>query len=63
MKTRHAVSDECVDDLVEICFLALPGLDGAELGVLLNAVLRVVEHEVRRTSAESRRLWERASDN
>ena len=63
MKRRPALSDECVDDLVELFFLALPGLDGAELGVLLNAVLRVVEREVRRTSAESRRLWETPADN
>ena len=63
MKRRPALSDECVDDLVELFFMALPGLDGAELGVLLNAVLRVVEHEVRRGTEARRRLWEKASDN
>ena len=49
------ISDETVDALVELFFLALPAMDGPELAVLVNAVLRVVEREVRRTSAESRR--------
>lgn len=61
------LSDELVDDLVELFFLAMPGVDGKELRGILNCVLALVEKELRRLDCEDRAacydLLTKASEN
>ena len=54
MPLHSQVSDECVDQLVELLFVAVPAMSGPELGVLLNLLLRIVEAEARRAASEER---------
>jgi hypothetical protein len=62
--TQHSlISDDTVDALVELLFCALPSMDGKELGVLLNLILRIVESEARRATAEERQRCFTQSQN
>lgn len=63
MPQHSQVSDDCVDQLVELLFVALPGVESAELVGFLNCILRIVEWEARRTVATERARWETASEN
>ena len=57
------ISDETIDALVELLFVALPGVESAELVGFLNCILRIVEREARLTAAAARRPWETPSAN
>ncbi len=62
--SQHAqLSDDCVDDLVELLFRTLPGVESAELVGFLNCILRIVEREARRTAAAERQRWETPSES
>lgn len=54
------MSDDAHDAVVELFFHTVPSMDGKELGDLLNAVLRIMEREVRAALREEReRQWKR----
>ena len=56
--TQHSqVSDDCVDQLVELLFLAMPAVDSQELVAFLNCIVRIVSREARRAVAEERARW------
>ena len=64
MPQHSQVSDEASMQLVEVLFVALPGVESAGAwSAFLNCILRIVEGEVRRTAAAERRRWETPSES
>jgi hypothetical protein len=51
---RNAISDDFCDDIVMLCFQALPAMNSGELAAFVNTLLALTNRELLRALREAR---------